>query len=362
MTAVLDVLRSSTLAVSSSDGHGLIDSLDLGHGNARVSLDAAGAALVMSGLRSRGGCRRRLILRSFLGRCRRGSLRLVLAGGRLIRRSGLVIDNVGGGVVSSGGLGRGSRGLGGSLGLLLNGCGAGGLSSRGLSLLGGLGSSVNVLRVDAARKDGADVDALFLLLEDRVLVGRAREVASSARVVDGLALGLPQLAALAASDGCRVEALLCLLPALLARRPAALLGRVVGNLLAAPVAVLDKAAGRLQAIGLSLLAGGCTLDAVRAQLGELGAWELIGRRILVVDVEAGGWLVVVDVSRDGDSRLGNKVAVALEEDLSTASVELRVTIIGGVKSEKLGTGEVVAALQTDRKLDVEETVVGNDLV
>ena len=150
--------------------------------------------------------------------------------------------------------------------------------------------------------------------------------------------------------------------ALLARRPAALLGRVVGNLLAAPVAVLDKAAGRLQAIGLSLLAGGCTLDAVRAQLGELGAWELIGRRILVVDVEAGGWLVVVDVSRDGDSRLGNKVAVALEEDLSTASVELRVTIIGGVKSEKLGTGEVVAALQTDRKLDVEETVVGNDLV
>ena len=362
MTAVLDVLRSSALAVSSSDCHGLIDSLDLGHGNAWVSLDAAGAALGMSGLRGRGGCGRRLILRSFLGGCRRSSLRLVLAGGRLIRRSGLVVDDVRGGVVGSSGLGRGSRSLGGSLGLLLDGCGAGGLSSRGLSLLGGLGSSVNVLRVDAARKDGADVDALLLLLEDRVLVGRACEVASSARVVNGLALGLPQLAALAASDGRRVEALLCLLPALLARRPAALLGRVVGDLLAAPVAVLDKAAGRLQAIGLSLLAGGRALNAVRAQLGELGAGELIGRGILVVDVEAGGWLVVVDVSRDGDSRLGDEVAVALEEDLSTTSVKLRVTVIGGVESEKLRTSKVVAALQTDRKLDIKETVVGNDLV
>lgn len=362
MTAVLDVLRSSALAVSSSDCHGLIDSLDLGHGNAWVSLDAAGAALGMSGLRGRGGCGRRLILRSFLGGCRRSSLWLVLAGGRLIRRSGLVVDDVRGGVVGSSGLGRGSRSLGGCLGLLLDGCGAGGLSSRGLSLLGGLGSSVNVLRVDAARKDGADVDALLLLLEDRVLVGRACEVASSARVVNGLALGLPQLAALAASDGRRVEALLCLLPALLARRPAALLGRVVGDLLAAPVAVLDKAAGRLQAIGLSLLAGGRALNAVRAQLGELGAGELIGRGILVVDVEAGGWLVVVDVSRDGDSRLGDEVAVALEEDLSTTSVKLRVTVIGGVESEKLRTSKVVAALQTDRKLDIKETVVGNDLV
>jgi hypothetical protein len=33
-----------------------------------------------------------------------------------------------------------------------------------------------------------------------------------------------------------------------------------------------------------------------------------------------------------------------------------------VKSEKLRTSKVVAALQTGRKLDVEETVVGNDLV
>jgi hypothetical protein len=137
MTAVLDVLCGSALAVSSSDGHSLIDRLDLGHGNARVSLDAAGAALVMSGLcRGRSGCGRRLILRSFLGGCRRGSLRLVLAGGRLRGRSGVMVDNVGGGVVGSGGLGRGSRSLGGCLGLLLDGCSAGGLSSRGLSLLG----------------------------------------------------------------------------------------------------------------------------------------------------------------------------------------------------------------------------------
>jgi hypothetical protein len=113
---------------------------------------------------------------------------------------------------------------------------------------------------------------------------------------------------------------------------------------------------------LSLLAGGRALNAVRAQLGELGAGELIGRGILVVDVEAGGWLVVVDVSRDGNSRLGDEIAVALEEDLRTASVELRVTVISSVKSEKLRTSKVVAALQTGRKLDVEETVVGNDLV
>lgn len=364
MTAVHDVLRSSTLAVSSSDGHGLIDCLDLGHGNARVSLDAAGAALGMTGLcRGTSRCGRRLILRSFLGGCRRGSLRFALTLSRLRRGSGLVVDNVGGGVIVDGrgsGLGRG--GLGGSLGLLLDGCGAGGLSSRGLSLLGGLGSSVNVFRVDAAREDGADVDALLLLLKDHVLVGRAREVAGSARVVDGLALGLPQLAALAASDGSRVKALLCLLPALLARRPAALLGGIVGDLLAAPVAVLDKAAGRLQAIGLRLLASRRTLNAAGAQLGELGAGQLVGRGILVVDIEASSWLVVVDVSRDGDGRLGDKVAVALEEDLSTASVELRVTVIGSVESKELRTGKVVAALQTGRKLDIEETVVGNDLV
>ena len=273
MTAELDVLRGSALAVSSSDGHGLIDRLDLGHGNARVALDAARAA--MSGLhRGRGGCGRSLILSSFLGGCWRGSLRLVLARGRLGRRSGVMVDNVRGGVLidgRGGGLGRSSRSIGGSLGLLLDGCGAGGLSSRGLGLLGGLGSSVDVLRVDATREDGANVDALLLLLEDLVLVGRALEVASSARVVYTLALGLPQLAALAAGDGRRIEALLRLLPALLARRPAALLGRVVGDLLAAPVAVLDKAAGGLQAIGLSLLAGRRALDAARAQLGELGA-------------------------------------------------------------------------------------------
>jgi hypothetical protein len=153
-----------------------------------------------------------------------------------------------------------------------------------------------------------------------------------------------------------------LLPALLARCPASLFGGVVRHLLAAPVAVLDKASGRLQAIGLSLLAGGRALNAVGAQLGELGAGKLIRRGILVVDVKAGGWLVVVDVTRDGDSRLGDEVTVTLEEDLSAASVELRVTIVGGVESEELRTSKVVAALQTSRKLDIEETIVGNDLV
>jgi len=278
VTAVLDVLGSSALAVSSSDSDGLIDRLNLGDSDARLALDAARAALRRCRLvRGSGGCGGRLVLRSYLGGCRRSGLRPALAVSRLRGGSDLVVDDVGGGVLvdrRGGGLGRG--GLGGSLRLLLNRCGAGGLSSRGLSLLGGLGSSVDVLRVNAAREDGADVDALLLLLENRVLVGRSCEVAGSARVVDGLALGLPQLATLAAGDGRSVEALLCLLPAFLARRPAALLGRVVGNLLAAPVAVLDKAAGRLQAIGLSLLASGRALDAARAQLGELGTGQLVG--------------------------------------------------------------------------------------
>jgi hypothetical protein len=48
--------------------------------------------------------------------------------------------------------------------------------------------------------------------------------------------------------------------------------------------------------------------------------------------------------------------------LGTASVELRVVVVCGVQGEDFGAGEVVSALKASRKLDIEETVVVNDLV
>lgn len=188
------------------------------------------------------------------------------------------------------------------------------------------------------------------------------EVAGVALVVDALAFGLPELAASVSGDGSRVEALLGLLPALLGRGPAALLSSVVRNLGAAPVGVLDEAAGGLLALGLSSLARGSGLCGVGSELCELGAGELVGGGVLVVDVEAGAGLAVVDISRDGDGGLRDEVAVALEEDLGTAGVELGVVVVCGVKSEELGASEVVAALKAGRKLDVEETIIVDDLV
>lgn len=365
VTATSNVLSGTALAVLSSDSDVLDDRLDLGDSHAGLALDAAGAALGGSrGLRSRCGSGSGLVGRSFLRGCSGGNLGLGLAGSGRSDGLGLVIDNIGRGVVVNGRGGLSSRGSGGSLGLLFDGGSACRLGGSRPGLLGRLGlwGGVDVATVDAAGEDGADVDGPFLLRKDLVLVGWAVEVTGSARVVDGLALGLPKLAAGAASDGCSVEAFLSLLPTLLARGPAALLGGVVGDLLTAPVSVLDKAASGLLTLGLRSLAGGCDLDRAGGKLGDLRPRHLVGGGVLVINVEAGAGLIVVDVSRDGDSRFRHKVTVTLEEDLSTASVELRVAVLGCVKSKNFGAGKVVTSLKTGRKLDVEQTIVVDDLV
>jgi hypothetical protein len=68
------------------------------------------------------------------------------------------------------------------------------------------------------------------------------------------------------------------------------------------------------------------------------------------------------VSWDGDGRLRAKRATALEEDLGTASVGLGVSDVGTVQSENLRTGEVVAAFEALGELDVEKTLVVDNLV
>ncbi|KAH0294445.1 glycoside hydrolase family 61 protein, partial [Aureobasidium sp. EXF-3399] len=98
---------------------------------------------------------------------------------------------------------------------------------------------------------------------------------------------------------------------------------------------------------------------------SLGARPSVGRRRWNVDGRAGHRIgqchgLVVDV--EGDGLLRELVAGRVEPDLGATSVELRIALVGLVKSKKFGTDEVVAALETIGHVDAEMAVVGDQLL
>ena len=332
----------AVLVVIGGDSDVVCHNLNISNGHADVALLAAGATLGgLRDLRCRGGGRCRLVRRCRLdGGSDLGSLSLAGSG---VAGLSLRVDDVGRRVVVDG-CRLSSSSCRSSLRLLLDRRSASSVGRCSRSLLGRLGRSVDIRGVDATRQNSTDIDALLLLNKDLALVGRALEVSGIALILDALALGLPELAASVTSDGSRVEALIRLLPALLGGCPAALLGGIVGDFGAAPVGILSEAASGLLALSLSGLARGGGLSGLGGELCKLRARHLVGGGVLVVDVEAGAGLAVVDVSGNRDSGLGDKVTVAFEEDLGAASVKLRLVGVCGVQGKKLGASEVVAAL------------------
>ena len=83
---------------------------------------------------------------------------------------------------------------------------------------------------------------------------------------------------------------------------------------------------------------------------------------LVVDVKRGRRLTILDVAGDRDGLLRELVAGRVEPDLSTASVELRVVLVGLMESKKLGANKVVAALEAIGHVDAEVALVGDQLL
>lgn len=143
-------------------------------------------------------------------------------------------------------------------------------------------------------------------------------------------------------------------------RPAALLVRVRGDFVSTPATHLHDAVLGLQAFLLGHLLADITTGAAAHEGSDGWTRGKVGQiQRLLVDVESDAGVVRLDVARNADSARGTLVTRRLEEDLSAARVELRVSRGGkcGVQSKKLRPGEVVAALEAGRKVDRELVVV-----
>ena len=243
-------------------------------------------------------------------------------------------------------------------------------SIDGRALISHIGTLHDTRNLDA----GIDGD----IAPDLALVRRAGELLVGARLLQLLALLLlPHLAALQARGRRRGEARVALLPAVLGRGPAPVLGGVRGHLDAAPVGVLEDAllghgAGVVGRHGEGGLDVGTSTTGGRAE--ELGAGDLVvdGRRRHLVHVEPEALVLRVHVAGDGDFLVGGDGegagGRALQVDLSAVDVELglddpAIALAGDVvHGGHLGAEEVGARGQTLGNLDAEQAVVLDDLL
>lgn len=192
-------------------------------------------------------------------------------------------------------------------------------------------------------------------------VGRPLEVLGLASAVDLLAVIVPGIAAMAASWGSVVPAVTNLIPARLRSGPAGVLSGVLGDGSSTPVGVLGQTGLGNKAF-LLLLLGACLLGGGVPNLrsGD-GVLTLIG-----IDVVGHSRILLVHIARDagfvflGD--LKGTCGAVLDEDLSTAVVELRVTFGGTVEGKDLRADQIVASRKTSRKVNGKKAAVGSESV
>jgi hypothetical protein len=209
-------------------------------------------------------------------------------------------------------------------------------------------------------------DLLSRRVEICHVVGRTVVVASTALIVDILTLAFPELTASVTRRRSGGVTLLGLSPACGTGVPTASLVAVLVKLDTVPVAVSDDAIARCKTFGLLLLSG---LQLLVANVGgrrrnvNSGSRHRVGQRHrLVPDVEGGGRLVVIDIAGNRDGLLRKLGASRVEPDLSTASVELRITLVGIVESKKFGADQIVTTQKAIRNLDAEVAVVVDQLL
>lgn len=312
-TGRADGLRGGRSAFGSRDGHvdgGLLGSLNRCRGLSLI--------VVVDRRRGRGGS-----YDSRLGRCLAGLLDL----GDGCWCTALGLDD------------------GGSAALDLN------LRRRGVSAL------------DFGGEDKTDIDGLFLGSQVLALVRRTLEVSGVALSLDTIALLLPDLASRTASGACSVVASGQLIPALLARSPASGLIGVVRDFFSAPVAVLANAAFGSLAFRLGgLRIAACSDTGSGSQFGDRRSMHLVFGVVTVVDVEVHVVIAGIDITGNGDSRLGNQISTALQKDLRTAGIELRVSVVSGMKGEDLRASEIVTGRKTLGEGNGEKTIVVEKLV
>lgn len=209
--------------------------------------------------------------------------------------------------------------------------------------------------------DVAESDGAFGGSEDLTLVWRTGEDFVVAGSSDLLAPRLGYLAPVEDDVVDRVPAGLVLVPTVLDGLPASILIGVVWHFGTAPVGVLKNASLGLQAISLGLLSDpGVGVLNKAGHLASRG--DIVVRVSAVVDVPGERRVRLLDVAWNGNSSVRNKVTSTLEEDLSTARVELWVTISGGVQGQQFRTKKVVTTLEARGELDGNETIVGDHVL
>jgi hypothetical protein len=200
-------------------------------------------------------------------------------------------------------------------------------------------------------------DIMFLTAES----GRPIKVLRLASVVDFLAVVVPGIATVTAGGRSIVPAVTNFVPALLGRSPTAILIRVFSKGLAAPVGVLGQAALGNKTVLLGLL--GTSL--LGSGIPDIGSVNRVFA-MLIVDIEGYGGVFLGDIARDtGFVLFGNlkrTFRAVLDEDLSTALVELRVAVGSTVQGENLRADQVVSRRKAGRKVDRQKSVVFDETV
>ncbi|KAI6759257.1 hypothetical protein HG530_009937 [Fusarium avenaceum] len=223
-----------------------------------------------------------------------------------------------------------------------------------------LGRQITTLEVAVGSRNRAGGFGKELLAGE---VGRSLEVLGLASAVDLLAVIVPGIAAMAASWGSVVPAVTNLIPARLRSGPASVLSGVLGDGSSTPVGVLGQTClGNKAFLLLLLLLGACLLGGGVPNLRPRdGVLTLIG-----IDVVGHSRILLVHIARDagfvflGDLK-GTRGAV-LDEDLSTAVVELRVTFGGTVESKDLRADQIVASRKSSGEIDRKKTAVGSESI
>jgi hypothetical protein len=169
-----------------------------------------------------------------------------------------------------------------------------------------------------------------------------------------LTFAFPQLAASVAGRRSGGVTLLSLSPACGTGVPAASLVAVLVELNTIPVAIGDDTVAGSKTFSLFLLS---SLQLLIANVGgrrrnvDSGSRHRVGQRHgLVPDVEGCGRLVIFDIAGNRDGLLRQLGTSRVKPDLSTASVELRITLVGIVESKKLGADQVVTTQKAVRTL------------